>query len=223
MRRIILLSAIILFTLTTNAQKVSGGLSFSPILSWVKTDNQSVETDDKRFSFGYGAFIDYNFTDNFSFSSGININELGGKLKYTDSLMFEYEGKLDTLPAGTRVMYKVRYVEIPISIKGKTNEIGYFTYFMKAGLSPMFRWKASGDIEHSDEVENINIKEEVRLFNLAFHIGAGFEYSLGGNTAIITEILYYNGLADITPDDTDKLNNYNILTHQFMLKVGIKF
>jgi opacity protein-like surface antigen len=223
MKRFILLSVAISFSVLVNAQKVSGGLSFSPILSWVKTDNKSVETDDKRLSFGYGAFIDYNFTDNFSLSTGINVNELGGKLKYNDSLIFEYEGNKDTLSSGVRVLYKTRYVEIPISIKGKTNEIGYLTYFMKAGISPMFRWKASGDIEGQDEIENVNIKEEVRLFNLAFHVGAGFEYSLGGNTSLITEVVYYNGLADITPDSSEKWNDYNVLTHQFMLKVGIKF
>ena len=223
MKRFILLSVIISLSVLVNAQKVSGGLSFSPIFSWIKTDNKAVESAGSRFSFGYGAFVDYNFTDNFSFSTGINVNEMGGRVKYVDSLMFEYEGVLDTLPAGVRVLYKTRYVEIPLSIKGKTNEIGYLTYFMKAGISPMFRWKASGDIDTKDEIKDINIKDEVRLFNLAFHVGAGFEYSLGGNTALITEIIYYNGLSDITPDNTDRLNDYNVLTHQFMLKVGIKF
>ena len=228
MRRIFLLSAIILFTLTSNAQKVSGGLSFAPILSWVKSDSKAVEKAGTRFSVGYGIFADYNFTDNFSFSTGININEVGGTIKYPETMYFDYENTRDTLPPESKVFYKIRYVEIPFSIKGKTNEIGYFTYFMKAGISPMFRWKSRGDIYKTVDskeikIEDVNIEDEVALFNLAFHVGAGFEYSLGGNTALMTELLYYNGLTDITPDDKDKMNSYSILTHQFMLKVGIKF
>ena len=228
MRRIIILSVIILMTIQINAQKISGGLSFAPILSWVKSDSKTVEKDGNRLSVGYGLFIDYNFTDNFSFSSGINVNEVGGTIKYPETMYFDYENTRDTLPPSTKVFYKVRYIEIPISIKGKTNEIGFFTYFMKAGISPMFRWKARGDIykivdSKEIKIEDVNIKDEVSSFNLAFHVGAGFEYSLGGNTALISELLYYNGLTDITPDDKAKANNYTVVTHQFMLKVGIKF
>ncbi len=228
MKQFIFLFIAIFFSVLVNAQKVSGGLSFSPILSWTKSDNKSVEKAENRFSVGYGLFVDYNFTDNFSFSTGINVNEVGGTVKYPKEMYFNYEDILDTLPKNSKVAYKIRYVEIPISLKGKTNEIGYFTYFMKAGISPMFRWKARGDIYkviNSKEVkiEDVNIKDEVSTFNLSFHVGAGMEYSLGGNTALIAEVIYYNGLIDFTPDETDKMNNYTILTHQLMLKVGVKF
>ena len=228
MKRFIFLFIAISLSVLVNAQKFSGGLQFSPILSWTKSDSKSVEKAGNRFSVGYGLFADYNFTDNFSFSTGINVNEVGGMVKYPELLYFDNENTRDTLPAGSKLMYKIRYTEIPISIKGKTNEIGYITYFMKAGISPMFRWKARGDIYKMDnskevKIEDVNIKDEVSLFNLSFHVGAGMEYSLGGNTALIAELVYYNGLIDFTPDESDKMNNYSILTHQFMLRLGVKF
>jgi len=228
MKRFIFLFIAISLSVLVSAQKFSAGLQFSPILSWVKSDSKSVEKAGNRFSLGYGLFADYNFTENFSFSTGININEVGGMVKYPNEMYFNYENVLDTLPIDTKVMYKIRYTEIPISIKGKTNEIGYITYFMKAGLSPMFRWKARGDIYKTEndkeiKIEDVNIKDEVSLFNLSFHVGAGMEYSLGGNTALIAELIYYNGLVDFTPDESDKMNNYSILTHQFMLRLGVKF
>ena len=240
MKRFTILSLAILFSVLVNAQKVSGGLSFSPILSWTKSDSKLIENDGNRFSVGYGIFADYNFTENFSLSSGININEVGGTVKYPKEIGFLYEDVYDTLPTGARVFYKIRYVEIPISLKGKTNEIGYFTYFMKAGLSPMFRWKVRGDIYQTIDskevkIEDVNMKNEVNWFSLSFHVGAGLEYSLGGNTALVAELIYYNGLTDFTNDNSykeydknmdlnaDYRNTYSVLTHQFMLKIGIKF
>jgi opacity protein-like surface antigen len=223
MRKSLLLILVVFTIINIKAQKVSGGMYFSPILSWEKTDEKKVESAGNRFSYGYGIFVYYNFTDNFSLASGINVNEVGGRLKYTEGLIYEYEDQLDTLPDGVRIKSKIRYVELPISLIGKTNEIGYMKYYMKAGISPMFRWKAKADIDTQDEITDVNIKDEINIFNLAFHVGAGFEYSLGGNTALITELTFYNGLTDITHDDSDKFNTYSVLTHQFMLKVGVKF
>jgi len=128
------------------------------------------------------------------------------------------------------IKYKVRYIETPISIKGMTNEIGHFKYHLKIGLSPMIKWKAKADIETLDakndyaKYEDRNISGEINAFNLAFHVGGGALYLLGGgSTAIIAELIYYNGILDITPDDENRNNDYNILAHQLMLRIGIQF
>ena len=109
-----------------------------------------------------------------------------------------------------------------------TNEIGHFKYHLKIGLSPMIKWKAKANIETVVNglpytPEDVNFTDEVNPFNLAFHVGGGAQLLLGGTTALIAEIVYYNGITDITPDNADKNNEYNVLSHQIMLRIGGKF
>jgi hypothetical protein len=154
--------------------KVSGGLYINPVISWLKPDSKTVKSDGSRFGFGFGIPIDYNFSKNFAFSTGVSFDNLGGSLEYTDSIQKFTSPDLDTtfesLPKGTVIKYRVQYLEIPISLKGKTNEIGYITYFLKAGISPCFRFKAKGDVTVTSG-SNIDMKDLVRAFDFGYHIG----------------------------------------------------
>lgn len=230
MRKVLIISIIILFSISGYTQSFSGGLLIGPSLGWLKPETQDVKKDGNRFAFTWGAFVDKNLGDNFAISTGIFINEVGGDLQYTDSLWFSYEENDKVLfQKGSIIDYKIRYIEIPISLKGMTNEIGYLKYHLKLGLSPMIKWKAKGTITTVDfkgseiDYTKVNITDEVRAFNMAFHVGGGAQFLLGGNTAIYGELLYYNGISDITPDSDEHNNDFNILSHQVMLRVGIKF
>lgn len=217
------------------AQKITGGIEVSPVLSWMTPDiADNIDNEGVKLGFNFGIVGDYNFSDNFAFSTGIMVNSFGGKLKYSDSIP-EFKVDLGTRDStysfleGAIVDYKLQYIEIPISLKGKTNEIGYMTYFMKAGINPMFRWKAKGDVSQGN-ISDKSIKYEVKSFYFAFNVGAGFEYSFGGNTKLLLEFVYTNGLSDITntkvhnkklsetSDESEKIILSNIA-----LRVGILF
>jgi len=211
MKKILIITIVLVLSFGAFAQKFSGGLMIGPSIGWLKSDSKSITNNKARLSYTWGVFIDRNLGDNFALSTGIYINEVGGKIQYTDSLRFEYDGDNGMndvwLCNNSIIKYKVRYIEIPISLKGMTNEIGHFKYHLKIGLSPMIKWKARADIETLDSkgdgvtYENRNISSEVNPFNLAFHVGGGAQFLLGGSTAIIAELIYYNGIVDTTPDD----------------------
>jgi hypothetical protein len=229
MKKVLLITLVLVLSMGVYAQKFSGGLMIGPSIGWLKSDSKSLTTDKARFSYTWGAFIDRNLSDNFALSTGIYINEVGGKIKYNNLTGFVYDDSTNvTYFDESLVKYKVRYIELPISLKGMTNEIGHFKYHLKIGLSPMIKWKAKADIETvynsvSYSPENVNFSEEVNAFNLAFHVGGGTQLLLGGTTALIAEIVYYNGITDITPDNSDRRNEYSVLSHQIMLRIGVKF
>ena len=233
MKKVLIITIILVFSFGAFAQKFSGGLLIGSSIGWLNSESSSVKKEAGRFSFTWGAFVDRNLGNNFAFSTGIFINEVGGKLQYTNSIKFEYDGDNGIndvwLTENSIIKYKIRYIEIPISLKGMTNEIGHFKYHLKIGLSPMIKWKARADIEtfgtNYDVIkfENRNISNEVNPFNLAFHVGGGTQFLLGGSTAIIAELIYYNGIIDTTPDDAARNNDFDILSHQIMLRLGIKF
>lgn len=234
MKKSVIAIILIVFFGYSYGQKISGGLVVSPIVSWMKPDiTKSIETEKAKFGFNYGIVGDFNFTENFAFSTGILVNNYGGSLKYTEGDSIHFKTSEDTYLVDSAkfpaiVDYKLQYVEIPIALKGKTNEIGYITYFLKAGISPGFRWKAKGDVNGGSLVNGESIKDEVRGTVIAFNVGGGIEYSLGGNTKVLAEIIYNNGLTGVTKTEvfkdgeTEATNDKVILNH-VALKIGILF
>jgi hypothetical protein len=53
--------------------------------------------------------------------------------------------------------------------------------------------------------------EELRMFNLSYHIMAGVEYGIGGSTAVVVGLGFDNNFLDITKDKstqpTDKISH----------------
>ena len=53
---------------------------------------------------------------------------------------------------------------------------------------------------------------------MSYFIGAGIEYSLGGNTALILGLYYQNGFWDIT-----KTKDYKVTIGSVSLRLGVRF
>ena len=205
--------------LSCNSKKASFGLQGSPMISWMKPDVKTIENEGVKLGFGYGLILDFNFHDNYSFSTGLSVLSSNSKIQYndtTDFIFFEHAEIKDTLPLGTMVTYKLGYIEFPLTLKLKTNEIGYITYFGQFGLSSQFKIKAKADAS-SNNIAGDDISKEVKFLNLALTIGAGFQYSLGGDTYLLVALLYNNGFLDVTKDD-DK-----VALKSLALRLGIMF
>ncbi len=203
-------------------QKFSGGLYFSPEISWFKPGNKQIEKDKNRFSFGFGLTSDILLTNNFSLNVGFGFINTGGSLKYLDSLP-----KIETadstylkLPPNCILKYKLQYLEIPISIKGETNEIGYMTFFLKFGFNPLIRYNAKADVTVES---NDDIKKEVRSLSFAYHIGVGATYKLKGNTKLLFEAIFRNGLSDIEKITNYANKDYKNILNTIEIRAGIVF
>ena len=57
---------------------------------------------------------------------------------------------------------------------------------------------------------------ELKMFNLSYHITAGIEYSLGGNTAMILGLNFDNNFLDITKDNGDQL--IDKISHKILVR-----
>ncbi|MDD2386826.1 MAG: porin family protein [Bacteroidales bacterium] len=211
------------------AQKISGGLFIGPTMSWMSTDSKPITTEGLKFGYNFGALLDFNIVDNFAISTGIQFNKLGGNINFihgADSIISDEDIVYNDFTAGSSINYNLNYLAIPVGFKGKTNEIGYLTYFLKAGVTPLINIKTLATFGSE---ENILLSDEISLFNVGWHIGGGAEYSLSGNTRILFEIIYTGGLLDVdntevfTTVDMDKKTNPKIILNDIHLKVGILF
>lgn len=211
---------LLLFLLIPSAvfsQSARFSLLVDPQFSWMVPDSKDIKPRGAVMGVNAGMGIDFFFAENYAFSTGLTINNIGGKLQYPDTIRFTLTSGYASVPAGNTITYKLQYISIPLGLKFKTNEIGYTTFFANLGVTPMvnIRDRAS---DESGSLSKDNIAEDIMLFNMNYFINLGVQYSLGGSTAIIGGLGYSSGFVDVTSRSVDKIN-VNSLT----IKLGILF
>lgn len=211
---ILLISSVQLFAQKTNLRFT---VFVDPKFSWMKSDYNSIDNDGSKLGVNIGLNVDNFFADNYALMSGISIDNTGGNLKFENAKTLQTGSGEENLPAGSVINYKLQYINIPLGLKLKTNEIGYWTFFTHLGLNGGINIKATAEVDDF-ELENENISDEVRLFNLGYFIGAGAEYSIGGNAAIVAGLTYTNGFVDITDGQDSKVTLSNIA-----IRIGVLF
>lgn len=219
--RKILLSAIIFYTCFTGVaaqQNVRFSIFINPCINWLQSDVKNVKSNGAVFGFDGGLTLDKFFAENYAFSTGISIGSLGGNLKYADTTNFSTHTTDTFVRPSSNVKFKLQYITIPVGLKFKTKQIGYFTYFAHLGFTLQANIKATGtSSEGSKALDNDNIGKEINFFNLGYHFGAGAEYSIGGSTALILGITYTNGFVDVTQHKNDKITTSSIAIRLGML------
>ena len=201
-------------------QGIQFGIFFDPQVTWMSSDNNEITSNGSRVGFNFGLTLHNFFRENYAFSTGISLNFAGGKLRHQDSTYFRVQEMVDTLLPGTTITYKLQYLNIPVGLTLKTNEIGYMTYFAQLGFDLQFNLKAVGDESNGFEDERIN--EEVNLFGLGYHFGIGLEYSLGGNTALVVGLCFNQSLIDVTKDFGNQPED-RVVLNNIALRLGVNF
>ena len=212
------------FTLITGrgfSQGIRFGIFANPQISWLRPDIKEVTNEGSRPGINIGISMNRYFTNNYAFSTGISINRLGGKISYKDSTTLQLTNRTDTLLPGNILTYKIQYITIPLGLKFKSDEIGYFTFFAKAGIDPMININAIG-LTTDKKIDSESINDEINLFNLGYHLEIGLQYSLGGQTALQFGLNYQNGILDITTDGENQPDD-KIILNSVSLHCGIIF
>ena len=222
MKKFWLSSLILIFTLyNANAQKIRLGVFVDPLFSYLKTDLSSIEPDGGRVGVNFGLMLDNFFSEHYAFTTGISLQSMGGSLNYVKGKEeFLSTSELPSLRPNTIVKYKLQYLHIPFALKMRTTEVGYVTFFAQLGLDPMINVKANADIS-SENLKNIGVGKEIHLFYMAYHIGAGVEYKILGNTKLMTGITYMNGFTDVTSNSGNSAEK--TVMHCFELRMGVIF
>lgn len=147
MKKTTVLLMFIALSLVTFAQKdFQLGLQLAPNFSWIQPDAANVESDGLKFGFNYGIVGDFNIAENYSFSTGVTLTSTGGKVEMPD--VQEITSASGTTEFGygrTTADIRLKNIEIPLTLKLKTNEIGYMKYFGQFGMGLNFNYDASAD------------------------------------------------------------------------------
>jgi len=212
-------------------------LHATPAIAWYKPDNEKVyESNGSKLKFAYGLLAEFRLNKVASFATGINVNYSGGTLRFIgDSISYSIEN--DKFYIDNRVFNNV-YVDIPLTLKMRTPEIGAMTYFGQFGVNLGVLTKARANDKGamnnpaSAEVtnENVDIKKDMGFMSIGLNVGGGAEYNLAGTTSLVFGVNYHNGFANILQKKSEFLTDKNgnplsmdVQSDYISLSVGVLF
>jgi len=219
MNRILLIICFLGAILSLHAQttRVKFNVEVDPQSAWFSSDEASVKPDGAIIHLHAGLNMDYYFSEKYAFVLGVGINNLGGNLLYADSTEFSSKGEPLQVVPNQSVKLNLQYIDIPIGLKLKTDEMGYATYFLQLGFNPMINLNAKASSEEAS-FDKVDIKESINTFYLGYHVGIGIEYNLGGSTSLIGGVRWTSGFTDVTNND-----RANITLNAISLHLGVLF
>lgn len=206
------------------------GVRVAPNIAWLSPDTKNYENEGIQMGFSWGFMADITLTENYFIKTGFNIDYLNSKLSYPfemtagDVMPVLIEGTLER-------KYNLRYIELPVTLKMRTNQFGNMAFFGEIGFGAGFNLKARGKDEFipndgtaTTKSEN-DIKDDVSLFKGSMIVGAGLEYFIDESTSIVTSVNFNNGLTNILSgeDMIDPSQKQRANLYYFQLNIGILF
>jgi hypothetical protein len=216
------------------------GFKASPNFNWVKIMEGRMKNNGNALGFSYGIMADFNIGGNASYWLGTEliVTSLPGKVAALDTL---YNTAIQSPNAvaftNADFAYKLQYVQIPLTLKLKTGEIGNMVYWGQFGFNPSILiqnkvttntaeplYKA-GTTSHSPNNNNNDpldfdgvitngvstgkFIDDVSPIRASLVIGAGVELKISGSTTAVLGIRFDNGFTDMFRDGSVKgRNNY---------------
>lgn len=244
MKKIVLFAAFILTlaTLSNAQQAVRFGFQLSPSFNWMSTDKNTVSTNGSNLGLRLGLKGEFYFQENYALTTGLGFSfNAGGTLLHRSNGQYWINSDVPMIcrndfAAATstpNLKYSMQYVEIPIGLKMRTREFGYLRYFAEPNIGLGFRTQAKGEVRNPVDEEactDLNIRDDVRLFNLFWGIDGGIEYSISESTSIVGGIGVQFGFVDSTKNDDEVFTDMGTVredskavVRSFIIRLGVMF
>lgn len=183
------------------------GFTLSPNIGWMRVTNlQNYKTNSAlRAGFSYGVLADFGFDRNYFFSTAFIVTSINVRLTCPDVA--------DIIPT----TYNLQYIEIPLTLKLKTNPTNYGRIYGQFGLGTSV--KISGK-ETGGSIEGpINYAINTgNTFRASLIIGAGVEWKIGSGLYLQTGLTLNHGLTNAI-----STSNYNVKSDYLSLNLGLFF
>jgi len=214
------------------------GLKGSSNFGWIGGTSKNIVNDGTTVAFGYGIMGDYYFKPNYGISAEIMLSNIKSKFTVTEPLAFN--SVMSDTVNDLRYEYNIQYLDIPLTMKIRTKEIGDMTYFGQFGVSMGFALNAKTSIVSTGLPKSIsdqepteyrvngaegdaftvnNFDDKVFLFRLPLIIGGGVEYKMAGSTSLQIGVRIANAFTDMFVKDKTAIAKNNYVA----LSVGVLF
>ena len=202
------------------------GFKVAPNIGWMKSDSKGYENDGTEVGFSWGFIAEFHLMENYAITTGFNVTYLYSTLIYPHVEIID----TDTLIGNLHRTYRLKYIEVPLTLRMKTKEFGKVRFYGQIGLSTgfligakakdSFRSSTKEDINSEDDIQN-----EIKAVREALILGIGMEYSLGGSTALTLGFTFDNGFTDVLKNQNkiDPDINNHAINNFLEISVGVIF
>lgn len=190
------------------------GLTAHPTVGWVKPETG--KSNGLTLGFSYGLLADFNFADNYAFATGLTVTTINGRS--TELNVAPYHSGPTSLAYDLK--YRLQYIEVPLTVKLKTNKIGQLRWYGQFGLSNDFNIgsKQNADLAGKEVANGQGISKYTNFYRAGLILGAGGEYDLDDRTSLAIGLTFNNGFTDIASD-----KNRNVKNSYVGLNIGVFF
>ncbi len=213
--RLIVIITLLLFStgLSFGQSKARLGFTLSPDFAFSSIDyNASVidgysyKKDGSKFGIQYGVLADFDLSEEerYYFQTGLVMHHSGAKHIVNGGIVGGTESQ----------NVNIQYLEIPLALKLKSNEIGYVRYYGQFGVNAGI--KVGDNVKEPDDP---NVELDYKTFNLGLGVGGGLEYAISDQTALNAGLVYINGFSNIA--DAPDLEKYKL--SNLVIRLGVFF
>lgn len=196
------------------------GLTAHPTIGWVKP--QVGKSNSVSLGFAYGLLADFNFAQNYSFSTGLTITTINGRSTEVVTVPSASATSPDpnTVQSPIDLKYKLQYIEVPFTLKLRTAKIGDVRWYGQFGLSNDFNVgaKQDADMSGTETYRDLKISDAIKFYRAGLTLGAGGEFDLNDQASITAGLCFNNGFTDITSD-----KNTSVRNHYLGINFGVFF
>jgi hypothetical protein len=235
----VLLWSALLFSGRLSSQEVSEwrfGIHVQPNVSWLSTNIKEFENGKAKLNLSYGGIVEKSLFKSAVLSTGFMLTDFGGNYNFVGQEKQVWFKDQDSVLFVSRKL-KLRYFELPVSLKFRTPRINYLTYTAHFGLDLGFRFRALSDDAFRELKTGVTgiyddepIEDEINFMRLGLNMGIGAEYIIAGTAAVFAEINYINGFTNIARKESEVLRYQDgsmvkqiFYSNTIALKIGILF
>jgi outer membrane protein with beta-barrel domain len=223
MKKIVALSMIVFFAFSmVNAQSTRFALTASPLIAFPKINSDDIKGNGVYFGINYGVLGEFIIDKNeqYAFRTGFTLTSSGA------SVTTAFNDTAGSIIVNQKLKYQ--FIDIPLTLVLKTNEVGYIKYYGVFGVTQGFAISAKLNEEVASDptgnykpVQNGKL-EGSQIFNTSLTLGAGIEYSFGSGTSLIAGLEYNNGFTNIYKTTINE-NKATMALRSLLLRIGFLF
>ncbi|MVN21796.1 porin family protein [Mucilaginibacter arboris] len=181
------------------------GFTLSPNIGWMRVTNSgnSAISTGARAGISYGVLGDFGFDRNYFFSTAFTVTSINGNL--SQPLIADAANYTGT--------YKLQYIEIPLTLKLKSNPTDLARFYGQFGLGTGIKISGKESVNNSG---NYTLTD-ANIFRASLIVGAGAEWHLSTGLKLQTGLTLNHGLTNTLS------NSYDIKSDYLALSLGIFF
>lgn len=206
------------------------GVRVAPNIAWVSPDTDGYESEGAQPGFSWGFIADITLTQNYFIKTGFSMDYLNVKLSNPTEQVIDPVTEI-LVPGKLTRDINLRYLDVPLTLKMRTNRFGNSAFFGEIGFGAGFNIKATSSDEFvADDgsysaTEDHNISDDITLVKGSLIVGGGYAYFIDRSTSLIASLTFNNGLSNILTGQgvENSTEKPRAKIHYFQLNLGIMF